>query len=339
VIVDEEMSGHNLPLFESQIKKELESKGRVWSGKMVCVSSAVNLLDDFDNTLTEYLQEPVTTTSLQSIINAEVRSHSKPISNQRLRNTALLVVDDNEFNRDSARQFLEAEGASVHVARNGSEAIKFLRAADSSIDLVLMDVQMPIMDGLEATQRIRAMRRFEYLPIIGLSAGAYAEDIEKALECGMNNYITKPVDIEKTVMAIAELISPESVSEETNLSVTNNRTVDSSESYFNKEMAREYWSSDEKVKKYVAEFIQTYARPLELLFSESEEMNVEFIHKVKGASAILGMPKLTENLTALESFLRNGSGVSEVQVAALVAVWAQTKQEAIKSLELQIENG
>ena len=339
VIVDEEMSGHNLPLFESQIKKELESKGRVWSGKMVCVSSAVNLLDDFDNTLTEYLQEPVTTTSLQSIINAEIRSHTKPISNQRLRNTALLVVDDNEFNRDSARQFLEAEGASVHVARNGSEAIKFLRAADSSIDLVLMDVQMPIMDGLEATQRIRAMQRFEYLPIIGLSAGAYAEDIEKALECGMNNYITKPVDIEKTVMAIAELISPESVSEETNLSVTNNRTVDSSESYFNKEMAREYWSSDEKVKKYVAEFIQTYARPLELLFSESEEMNVEFIHKVKGASAILGMPKLTENLTALESFLRNGSGVSEVQVAALVAVWAQTKQEAIKSLELQIENG
>lgn len=113
VIVDEEISGQNLPLFESQIKKELESKGRVWSGKMVCVSSAVNLFADFDYTLTEYLQEPVTTTSLQSIINAEVRSDTKPISNQRLRNTSLLLVDDNEFNRDSARQFLEAEGASV----------------------------------------------------------------------------------------------------------------------------------------------------------------------------------------------------------------------------------
>lgn len=193
---------------------------------------------------------------------------------------------------------------------------------------------MPIMDGLEATQRIRSMRRFEYLPIIGLSAGAYAEDIEKALECGMNNYITKPVDIEKTVMAIAELISPESVSEETILSVTNIRTVDSIESYFNKEMAREYWSSDEKVKKYVAQFIETYARPLESLLSESDAMNVEFIHKVKGATAILGMPKFTENLTALESYLRNGTVISDIQVAALVAVWTQTKREAIKSLEL-----
>lgn len=138
-----------------------------------------------------------------------------------------------------------------------------------------------------------------------------------------------------TAASDAQLLSQlKSVSEETTLSVTNNRSVDSTERYFNKEMAKEYWSSDEKVKKYVAQFIDTYARPLESLLSESEAMNVEFIHKVKGASAILGMPNLTENLTALESYLRNGTVISDVQVAALVAVWTQTKREAIKSLEL-----
>jgi signal transduction histidine kinase/CheY-like chemotaxis protein len=333
VIVDEDISGHNPQLLETHIQNELQSKGLVWSGKIVSVINNANHSEAMDHNASEYLQEPVTTTSLKRIISSEVASDTLPKNSQRLLNKTVLVVDDNEFNRDSARQFLEAEGASVHIARNGSEAIKLLRADESSIDLVLMDIQMPIMDGLEATQRIRSMRRFEYLPIIGLSAGAYAEDIEKALVCGMNNYITKPVDIEKTVMAIAELISPESVSEETNLSVTNNRTVESTESYFNKEMAREYWSSDEKVKKYVAQFIKTYARTLESLHYESDELNVEFIHKIKGASALLGMPKLTENLTALEAYLRNGIDLSESQVASLVAVWTQTKREALHSLE------
>jgi CheY-like chemotaxis protein len=196
-----------------------------------------------------------------------------------------------------------------------------------------MDVQMPVMDGLEATQRIRALRRFENLPIIGLSAGAYAEDIEKALESGMNNYITKPVDIEKAVVAIAELIAPEALKENAISTNTNQCDIDRPQSYFDIALARDYWSSDETAKKYVAQFIEKYAQTLESLQQESDELNVEFIHKMKGASSILGMPQLTENLMLLEALLRNGKKLSAEQVATLVAVWAETKREALTSLE------
>jgi len=221
----------------------------------------------------------------------------------------------------------------VLLANSGSEAIKLLRAAESPIDVVLMDVQMPIMDGLEATQRIRSMRRFENLPIIGLSAGAYAEDIEKGLESGMNDYITKPVDIEKAVVAIAELIAPESLTENSSSTDTNNCVPDRPRCYFDIALARDYWSSDEKAKKYVAQFIEKYAQTLESLQQESDELTVEYIHKMKGASSILGMPKLTENLLVLEAHLRNGESLSAEQVAKLVAVWAKTKRDALKSLE------
>ena len=333
VIVDEEMSGNNLQGLEAEIQSELLSKGVNWSGKLVTVTSPVSHIEEYENSPYDCLIEPVTSSTLKRIINSDAQPETEHIPSQRLLNRTLLVVDDNLFNRDSAREFLEAEGASVLLANDGSEAIKLLREAESSIDLVLMDVQMPVMDGLEATQRIRALRRFENLPIIGLSAGAYAEDIEKALESGMNNYITKPVDIEKAVVAIAELIASEALTENAISTNPNHCDIDRPQSYFDIALARDYWSSDETAKKYVAQFIEKYAQTLESLQQESDELNVEFIHKMKGASSILGMPQLTENLMLLEALLRNGKKLSAEQVATLVAVWAETKREALTSLE------
>ncbi|WP_173508099.1 ATP-binding protein [Marinobacterium sp. xm-d-564] len=333
VIVDEEMSGNNLQRLEAEIQSELLSKGVNWSGKLVTVTSPVSHIEEYENSPYDCLIEPVTSSTLKRIINSDAQPETEHIPSQRLLNRTLLVVDDNLFNRDSAREFLEAEGASVILAKDGSEAIKLLRAAELPIDLVLMDVQMPVIDGLEATQRIRALRRFENLPIIGMSAGAYAEDIEKALESGMNNYITKPVDIEKAVVAIAELIAPEALKENAISTNTNQCDIDRPQSYFDIALARDYWSSDETAKKYVAQFIEKYAQTLESLQQESDELNVEFIHKMKGASSILGMPQLTENLMLLEALLRNGKKLSAEQVATLVAVWAETKREALTSLE------
>ena len=333
VIVDEDMTGHNQQLLETHIQNELQTRGVVWTGKIVSVISHANHLEEIDNSASEYLQEPVTTTSLKRIISSKMVSDTLPRNSQRLLNRKVLVVDDNLFNRDSVRQFLELEGAAVQVAKNGSEAIKLLRAAESSFDVVLMDVQMPVMDGLEATQRIRSMSRFEHIPIIGLSAGAYAEDVEKALESGMNSYITKPVDIEKTIMTISDLFISTSVTGAMISNTTNPHSTGATDCYFDREMARDYWSSDQKVNKYVAQFIETYDRVMDSLHCESNELNVEFIHKVKGASVLLGMPKLTENLTALEAYLRNGIDLSESQVASLVAVWTQTKRDALHSLE------
>ncbi len=197
VIFDEEISGSGQHHLEPFVRDELASLGVEWQGRFVPVLSPSSDLDAAECATNECLLEPVTTKALARITGAETGFDALGVQRRRLAGVSLLVVDDNQYNRDAAREFLEAEGASVTLANNGSEAIKILRAGELPIDLVLMDVQMPVMDGIEATQRLRAMTRFKQLPIVGLSAGAYAEDIESASNAGMNAYITKPVDIEK----------------------------------------------------------------------------------------------------------------------------------------------
>jgi CheY-like chemotaxis protein len=91
---------------------------------------------------------------------------------------------------------LEPKGALVEIARNGREALDHLRGRPG-VDLVLMDIMMPEMDGLEATRELRKDPRFARLPIIALTAKAMIDDREKALAAGANDYIAKPLDVDK----------------------------------------------------------------------------------------------------------------------------------------------
>lgn len=91
-----------------------------------------------------------------------------------------------------AQELLEAAGYTVDIANNGREAISMLNSHNYA--LVLMDIQMPVMDGLSATRAIRADDRFSALPIIAMSAHAMTGDREKSLESGMNDHLTKPID-------------------------------------------------------------------------------------------------------------------------------------------------
>ncbi|HRD74449.1 MAG TPA: response regulator [Hyphomicrobiaceae bacterium] len=112
----------------------------------------------------------------------------------------VLLAEDNPVNVEVAREFLESYGCSVDIANNGVEAVVAIEHA--RYDLVLMDVQMPEMDGLTATARIREIERRTCLaptPIIAMTANAYAEDREKCLGAGMNDYISKPFDEERLV--------------------------------------------------------------------------------------------------------------------------------------------
>jgi CheY-like chemotaxis protein len=108
----------------------------------------------------------------------------------------ILVVEDDVRNVFALSSVLEPKGAKVEIARNGREAIDHLRA-QPGVDLVLMDIMMPEMDGLEATRRLRADPEFGKLPIIALTAKAMIDDREKCLEAGANDYIAKPLDIDK----------------------------------------------------------------------------------------------------------------------------------------------
>ena len=110
----------------------------------------------------------------------------------------ILLAEDNELNQIIAQKLLEKKGFTVVVANNGQEAIEMLQAGD--YELVLMDIQMPEMDGISAAMEIRKMERFKDLPIIAMTAHAMSGDREKSLEAGMNDHITKPIDV-KTLYA------------------------------------------------------------------------------------------------------------------------------------------
>ena len=115
----------------------------------------------------------------------------------------ILVCDDEKDIVSALRIYLTAEGYRVYEAGNGREALEYLAKED--IHLVLMDIMMPVMDGLEATRRIRTCThpRGATVPIIAISANAFADDIQKAKNAGMNEHLAKPFEMEKVLRAIS----------------------------------------------------------------------------------------------------------------------------------------
>ena len=120
----------------------------------------------------------------------------------------VLLVEDNELNREIATEIMEEEGIIVDTAEDGNIAVEKLKnAKDGDYDIVLMDIQMPNMDGLEATGQIRALGGpSSNLPIIAMTANAFEEDRISALEAGMDDYITKPIDIDILRKTMAKYI-------------------------------------------------------------------------------------------------------------------------------------
>jgi len=146
------------------------------------------------------LQESDVQASARAASQAPARAQSGPNEHPKI-----LVVDDDVRNIFALTSALENHGMTVLFAENGRDGIEVLRSSPD-VDLVLMDVMMPEMDGYETTRAIRAMTGFETLPIISLTAKAMAGDREKSLAAGANDYITKPVDMDQLLSLIRELL-------------------------------------------------------------------------------------------------------------------------------------
>ncbi len=124
---------------------------------------------------------------------------------EKLNGLQALLVEDNVMNQQVAKKLLSRNGVEVDIAEDGQQAVDMVQ--QDSYDLVLMDCQMPIMDGYEATLNIRQMQGLKNLPIIALTANVMTEDVKRIVEVGMDDYISKPVDVRKMFITIAKCIS------------------------------------------------------------------------------------------------------------------------------------
>jgi PAS domain S-box-containing protein len=130
-----------------------------------------------------------------------------------LKGTRILIVEDNEINQQVTREILEGIGIDAEIANNGREAVDLIVGAGEAYDAVFMDLQMPEMDGYEATKAIREKYTDQMLPIIAMTARALSSERQKCLDNGMNDYVSKPVDPDQLVITLARWVkAPERTS-------------------------------------------------------------------------------------------------------------------------------
>ncbi len=128
-----------------------------------------------------------------------------PAADSDFRGSCILLVEDNELNSEIAVALLSEYGFLVDTAEDGAEAVeKVKNSTPGDYDLVLMDVQMPVMNGYEATERIRSLDdpSLAGITILAMTANAFDEDRKKALECGMNGFLSKPIVIEELISTL-----------------------------------------------------------------------------------------------------------------------------------------
>jgi CheY-like chemotaxis protein len=119
--------------------------------------------------------------------------------------TTILIVEDNEMNRDMLSRRLERKGYQILIAVDGHMGVEVARARVP--DLILMDMSLPVMDGWEATRRLKADEALKHIPIIALTAHAMANDREKAIEAGCDEYDTKPIELPRLLGKMETLLA------------------------------------------------------------------------------------------------------------------------------------
>ncbi len=233
-------------------------------------------------------------------------------SGEQVRGARILLAEDNEINQQVAVEILEGVGAYVQIAHNGREAIQAV--AESDFDAVLMDIQMPEIDGYDATRKIRENPRNRNLPIIAMTAHALNRDREKCLEAGMDDHLTKPIGIDELVSVLAKWIHkrrnalemPESGST-ARKPAEKQQLPDSLPGLKIQSTIRRFGGNSELFLKLVHDFADDYANVTDEIKQALTQADMErakrLAHTLKGVAANIGAHDLTEAAGNLESSL------------------------------------
>jgi two-component system, sensor histidine kinase and response regulator len=218
-----------------------------------------------------------------------------------LKDKQVLLVEDNDINQLVAKDILEQAGIRVSIANNGEESIKYVHA--NKFDAVLMDMQMPIMDGYKATKILRETYSSLELPVIAMTANALKGDRERSIEAGMNDYISKPIDPEVLFETLAKWLSGNTIGNtEKPLKKVVNEEFEILE--FNKTLIKlgnkENFYYD-LLKKYYDNYSNLVDEFSDMTKNEKYEDAKRFIHSLKGVTGNIGAMKLNKFITEFEA--------------------------------------
>ncbi|WP_407280545.1 CHASE domain-containing protein [Aromatoleum evansii] len=261
------------------------------------------------------LTKPVTgTTLLESVAEllagrsggAVGASSSTPSG--RLAGYRVLVVDDSDINREVAQGILEGEGAWVAQAEHGKEALELLERQPAEFDAVLMDVQMPVMDGYEATRRIRASEVLRVLPVIAVSAGAFHDQHEAALQAGMSGFVSKPFAAEDLISALLTYAP-----RRTSVAVPVTPlpfAPEAGEALLDAALGLRLWRDAKTYASYLQRFVDTYGgdpgRIAAFLHAGDAASAAGVAHKLRGAAGAMGLSRLVNAAGVAEMALKDG---------------------------------
>ena len=248
---------------------------------------------------------------------------------QELVNVRILVVDDSEINCEVARRILQGQGAIVSLAANGQDAMDWLLANPDNVDLVLMDVQMPVMDGIEATRRLRLLPAFASLPIVALTAGAFRSQQDAAQAAGMTHFISKPFDVPSTIAMIARLTSRTATASVLQPSPTTMQMSESDAVPEPVELATmdipnglDIWGDEVTYHNYLQIFLDLYVDAVGVLQRHLQQADRPaarvLAHKLAGVAANMALPQTFQCARALERVLHT-DGDAALQIARLDA--------------------
>lgn len=215
-----------------------------------------------------------------------------------IRGAHILLVEDNAINQQVVIEFLEKQGFRVTTAWNGQEALTLLEKSPTGFDAVLMDLQMPIMDGLEAARCIRAQPRWSQLPIIAMTAAVLLEDQQACRHAGMNDYLIKPITPLHLSKALVSHIPPFDWRERQELPGLELQGL-----------TRLLGGNRARLVQLLHQFGNDFGNGADhvaqLLANQQSDKAIAYLHQIKGTAANLGAVLIQKTAAVLEAELRN----------------------------------
>lgn len=327
------------PLHDMSLQTMLENLKKIYGSEKLPYlviadgDSPSYVSPEFEHIAKIHLHKPVCSSALFNAINEAVIGKNKDFdyllnassldvhNNIWLSGIHLLVVDDSPLNLKVCRRILENEGAKVTLCESGKKALSLLKQATPQFDLVLMDMQMPEMDGRETTQRIRQELGLKTLPVIALTAGVLIEDRDKAMRAGVNAFLSKPIDPEQIVRVVRSWVERHRTGRLPVLSRNRDQDTSTIETTHEKPSG---WPQIEGLngdilRSQVEDDLGLFYDVLRLFLNENGSPRAEFgsmiddaspekalayLHKLRGQLGTLGAETLRADCEELENALR-----------------------------------